>query len=180
MKRIDLCGKKFGLLSVVSFSHSHVLPSGQKRAMWNVVCDCGSSNVISSSNLKVTTSCGCLKKEGLNKKPFGIASFNAKYSQYVNSAKKRGFIFDLSKDQFRKIIEQPCFYCGQEKFTKTQQKNCNGYFESNGVDRIDSNKGYLLDNCVPCCSVCNKMKLDLSVDKFYEHIEKILQHLKKV
>ena len=42
-----------------------------------------------------------------------------------------------------------------------------------GIDRVDSNKFYDIDNCVPCCEECNKMKLNMTTDKFLGHIEKI-------
>ena len=43
----------------------------------------------------------------------------------------------------------------------------------NGIDRIDSSKGYSLDNCVPCCPLCNRLKSDLDKNMFLEHISKI-------
>lgn len=33
------------------------------------------------------------------------------------------------------------------------------------IDRIDSNKGYTVDNTVLCCYAVNLMKSDLSVDE---------------
>lgn len=49
----------------------------------------------------------------------------------------------------------------------------------NGIDRIDSTKGYSADNCVPCCSKCNRMKLDHSIEDFKNHISKIYNHFVK-
>ena len=46
----------------------------------------------------------------------------------------------------------------------------------NGIDRIDSNIGYTVNNCVPCCTICNHMKNDLTTDEFYNHI-KLLYNL---
>lgn len=40
-----------------------------------------------------------------------------------------------------------------------------------GIDRIDSKKGYVMSNCVSCCTTCNSMKLDLTFKDFFEHIE---------
>ena len=37
MKRLDLVNKKIGILTVLNYSHSHIQPSGQKRAMWDVL-----------------------------------------------------------------------------------------------------------------------------------------------
>jgi 5-methylcytosine-specific restriction endonuclease McrA len=43
----------------------------------------------------------------------------------------------------------------------------------NGIDRIDSNKGYTMDNCVSCCWTCNRMKGNMTQQNFLEHISKI-------
>jgi len=36
----------------------------------------------------------------------------------------------------------------------------------NGVDRVDNNIGYTLENCVPCNGVVNKAKLTMSKEQF--------------
>lgn len=43
------------------------------------------------------------------------------------------------------------------------RERMNGEFISNGIDRIDNNRGYVKENCVPCCKTCNyaKRKMDL-------------------
>lgn len=180
-KRKDLKGTIFGRLTVLDYSHTHKSPGGQGHAMWHVSCSCGVKKIVSGGNLiNGVKSCGCLKKDGLNKKPIGEASFNAKYGMYRHSAKKRGFEFSLTKNEFKSIVLKPCKYCGQEPSNLHHAINCNGSFVSNGVDRVDSSKGYLTNNCVPCCEVCNKMKLDYSVDSFLAHVEKIFNHLRKV
>ena len=58
-KRIDLVGKKFGRLTVISFAH------GGNNAHWNCLCDCGKEKIVHSGCLKVgsTKSCGCLNSE---------------------------------------------------------------------------------------------------------------------
>lgn len=52
----------------------------------------------------------------------------------------------------------------------------NGDFVYNGIDRIDSSHGYTKDNIVTCCKICNKMKMDMSLDNFIEQIYKIKEH----
>lgn len=47
----------------------------------------------------------------------------------------------------------------------------------NGIDRVDSNKGYHIDNCVPCCTSCNYAKHKLSQKEFYDKIKKIYHNL---
>jgi hypothetical protein len=38
--------------------------------------------------------------------------------------------------------------------------------------------GYFKNNCIPCCSICNKLKMDLDKDVFILSIKKIYEHLK--
>lgn len=56
---INLIGQRFGKLQVVSRSDK-----ASQSAHWNCICDCGSTSVVSSSNLRFgnTTSCGCFHK----------------------------------------------------------------------------------------------------------------------
>ena len=146
--------------------------------MWNVVCECGKEKKISTANLTVgkTISCGCYKAEGLNKKEEGVSSFNHKYRGYMARARlhKKNIKFDLTKEEFREIVEQPCHYCGVQNSCRTMAKpTANGAFVSNGIDRINSSIGYVKGNCLPCCTICNTMKNDLSYVEFLEHIKRI-------
>ena len=87
--------------------------------------------------------------------------------QYKSNAQRRNINFNLSKEEFINIISQPCYYCGA---ISNQEKLI-------GIDRIDSSKDYTLDNCVPCCDMCNKMKLDYSVKEWLFHMKKIISYM---
>lgn len=181
MKRLDLVGFQKGRLLVTGFSHSHVQPSGQKRAMWHVACDCGVQKVISTSNLTHgnTVSCGCKLREGNHVKALGVASFNHKYKTYVARARshKKQLAFCLTLEQFYTLTSSPCHYCGVVGASATKAKpTSNGAYVSNGIDRKDSSIGYTMDNCVPCCPLCNLMKRDLTYDCFLAQIERIYHH----
>ncbi len=84
------------------------------------------------------------------------------YRLYKKGACQRNLWFDLTIDQFTKLVNKPCFYC-------------NTYIDNEviGIDRIDSELGYSLENCVPCCDICNFMKNDMNVKDFLTHISKI-------
>jgi len=183
MKRIDLKDKRFGRLTVIGYSHSHIQPSGQKRAIWKVKCDCGAYKEVSTSNLTYgTTSCGCylneIRSKGLNKKEPGEANFNYKYLSYKSRARKskKKLEFVLSKQEFREIIIRNCHYCGSVPLSPHTHRSYNGQFLSNGIDRIDSEKGYTLKNCLPCCPICNMMKNNMGYNLFLEHIKRIYNH----
>lgn len=86
-----------------------------------------------------------------------------KYAMYKSGALKRGFSFELSKEEFMIFWKNPCFYC-------------NSAIDTIGLDRIDSNIGYKLDNIIPCCTICNTMKLALPRNIFIEHCRKIVNN----
>ena len=45
-----------------------------------------------------------------------------------------------------------------------------------GLDRLDSSKGYIHGNVVPCCRNCNVFRGRIPVEKFFEMIERIHSH----
>lgn len=84
-----------------------------------------------------------------------------KYRVYKESAKKREIEFSLTQSEFETFWQRPCTYCGDA-------------IETIGLDRIDSSLGYTLDNCISCCIVCNKMKLTMTKDQWFNKMKTIL------
>lgn len=107
-----------------------------------------------------TTSCGCVKFE--TKHPEGKL-FAKRYSGYKSNAKRRNIEFSLTEEDFRNLINSPCYFTGR---TLT--------WESMGIDRLDSSRGYTLDNCVPACFPVNRAKSDMSVTEFFELIRNVV------
>jgi len=77
-----------------------------------------------------------------------------RYHRYKYSAKVRGHKFNLSKEEFMRLLNEKsiCKYCG-----------VGGKL---GLDRVNNSIGYLLDNVVPCCRTCNTLKKTMSKDKY--------------
>jgi hypothetical protein len=69
------------------------------------------------------------------------------YKSYFTKAYKRGYEFTLTEEFFLETISSPCYYCGHFKEG-----------EAVGIDRVNNSIGYVAENCVPCCEVCNRMK----------------------
>lgn len=90
---------------------------------------------------------------------------NKYYSVYKNDAFKKNVNFELTKEEFQKIVKENCYYCGE-----IQEKGFNG------IDKIDCEGGYVIDNCVSCCEMCNFMKGTLSPNVFIKRVEHILTH----
>lgn len=87
------------------------------------------------------------------------------YTVYKNKAKSRNIHFELSKEEFANITKTCCYLCG----TTNEGKKI-------GIDRIDNNVGYILDNCKSCCKYCNYMKKDLKLNDFLMHIKQIVSY----
>ncbi len=171
---IDLTHEKFGLLTVISL---YSADGGFTK--WNTLCECGKQKIISSESLKgdKAKSCGCMG--GGSRKPYGEASINQKYTTYKDDAKRRPCIFSISLDDFKSIVFQDCFYCGEGPQISLRKCRQNGKIPMNGIDRVDSSIGYVLSNLVPCCKMCNFMKLKYSQVNFLSHIEKIYSRQNK-
>lgn len=108
----------------------------------------------------------CLMKEKI-KKPRNKydKSWSKKYKGYVTRAMNKSLPMTITQKEFDLIISLPCNYCGN--------------LINNGIDRIDSSLGYVLDNCQPCCPKCNTMKWTFTDEELITHIKKILDHTKR-
>lgn len=68
--------------------------------------------------------------------------------EYTKSAIKRDIAFELSLEELKTLALDKCYYCDYIKDN-----------EINGIDRINNDLGYIKDNCVTCCKICNRMKI---------------------
>ncbi|AGE57955.1 hypothetical protein PBCVNW6652_293R [Paramecium bursaria Chlorella virus NW665.2] len=91
---------------------------------------------------------------------------NAYYNTRVGKLKKiKGNAKDGHKDitmtdeEIMDMTDMPCVYCGKETIDAVKR---------NGIDRLDSSIGYVLDNCVSCCQMCNMMKGQVDPWSFVE------------
>ena len=166
----DMTGQKIGRLTVLSRAGTN-----GGNATWNCKCDCGKSTIAVGNNMRrgVTRSCGCT-----NKRPYGEAAFHKIWNGYKTGAKKRGYIFELTREQFKELAASSCYYCDKLPAQGVQRSyhKFNGDFIYNGIDRLDNDEGYTLGNCVSCCSVCNMLKGKLHHDEFLEIVEGIYSH----
>lgn len=181
--KMDLLGKKFGKLTVIGIAESKLYPSG-KHANWKCLCECGKTKEITALSLRAgTQTCGCLHKETVRQLGkntslgIGVSAFNTLLASYKIGARKRNVDFSLSKEEFSNLISKNCYYCGS--IPASIYKKSTGNLIYNGIDRIDNNLGYSLNNVVTCCVTCNYAKNKLTQSKFFEMIKNIYErHLK--
>lgn len=173
----SLVGKRFGYLTVEERVSSYVSPNGTKTVRWKCLCDCGNPKDVNGNSLKSgsTISCGCMKNAD-RKLPLGEASFNILFSSYLHSSRIRNIPFLLTKDFFRHTVSKRCYYCGSPPMQRKAGKTTNGIFLYNGLDRMDSSKGYTTDNVVPCCGRCNEAKMSENQKDFLDWVERVYSY----
>lgn len=182
----DLVNKNIGTLHVLEKweSKKSISKSGKQssRSRYLVLCECGNLRIVFGQYLRAkkekATCKGCAYKtrpQSLNRQSIWRRIFKLT----VGNRRKPN---NLSLMDFKKIITSNCHYCGEPpKYKDYLRKNKYAISEiiyANGVDRVNSKYGYSKKNCVPCCSICNSMKLNYTLEQFYTHIEKILKFKK--
>jgi hypothetical protein len=176
-KKDRYVGMKFGSLIIIK-QYDSISPCGSKIVKVDYKCDCGYIGLNKRFGcIKRQKMClKCKKNNQFKFKEKGKSSFNCLYNEYKKGAENRGYIFELTKEVFESLTKENCFYCG--KIPQNIKKTLKGreIYVYNGIDRKDNNIGYTMDNCVPCCKLCNFFKSALSIDEFLIQVEKIYKH----
>jgi hypothetical protein len=180
--KIDFTGCTLGRLKIIERTGKS---TKEHSTMWKALCSCGTMIEIGSRQIRRGFPGGC---EACEKK-YGatirrgrhvidtqVRMENYLYSRYVNGAKRRNIFFDLTRSDFVELIKKECHYCGglSEKESGIIAGNVPRRY--NGLDRKDNIKGYIKENVVPCCLVCNFMKRNLGEKDFLQHLVRILKH----
>jgi len=152
-KRIDLAGKRFGKLIVITQSGS----DNFNNIKWLCRCDCGKEKIISGSSLrhKLTTSCGCY---GIQKLLDHKNITHGLYGEKGSSERRLHNIWAGMKDR--------CLNPNTERYSRygglgiTVYKEWvsnyksfydwsinNGYTDTLTIDRIENDGNYTPSNC---------------------------------
>lgn len=154
-----------------------------KHAIAVCLCECGKEHEIKSHLFKKMKSCGCsqhdsenwISKGAKNKPwqlPYGESALNALLYSYKRGAERRNLTFDLSREEFKKLVNSNCFYCGVEP-NRIFSNRGNGSIVCNGIDRYLNEDGYTKENSVSCCKECNLSKNKRTAIDFLNHIQRI-------
>ena len=146
IKRIDLTGQRFGLLTVSEFYEGK-----NKKSYWTCICDCGNETIVRADQLKdgTTKSCGCYAKDrSLIELP--------DFTPDVAAAKAKSIY---------KHMKQRCYNEGNTRYKNYGGRGikiCDRWLESfenfyedmgsppshkHQLDRKDNNGNYELENC---------------------------------
>lgn len=149
-----------------------VCPSFSKELFYSCV---SALNLATRKNSKCS-SCSKLGRPSSNKG----APFQSLYNHSVYISKHRGIVNSLSFSDFLEFTKiENCHYCGCPVTWREHRRHTKDYSGYN-LDRKDNNEGYMKDNCVVCCEVCNYMKRMMSVEYFIQHCHRVVSHQKRI
>lgn len=155
--------------------------------LWKCLCNCGKEFITRGNSIRNghTRSCGCAAPLINSKRlslPEGEANVRQIYSNYKGGAKTRELDFNLTLDEFRKYLFNKCYYCGSEPSRLHVVKNLqqNNSILYNGIDRVNNDLGYVIENCVSCCKICNYAKQNLTYLEFIKWIDNLVNYRKNL
>lgn len=178
----DLTGQKFNKLTVIKRYGSQKTKNGS-NAVWECICECGNISYVTTSNLNKTISCGCFHgpRQAWNRLPENESLVNTVYSNYKNRANKLNLEFLIDKEYFKELIFKNCFYCGVTPsqiidYTHLRLRKNGCTLKYNGIDRKNSNIGYVKDNIVTCCKTCNYGKRNLTYEEWLDYLNNLVNY----
>lgn len=170
-------GKKFGRLVPLRLDSkigSHLV--------FDCLCDCGKTIKVRGYSLKTknTNSCGCTsRKRGKDHPCFkgyeGLTS--SVWSSLIKGAKERNLEFSITMQQAWELFEKQgkrCALTGEVIVMTQTRKNMSKRTAS--LDRIDSSKGYTIDNIQWIHKRLNFMKQDMDQTEFIELCKKVANY----
>lgn len=167
IRRKDYANKRFGMLTAIKFTKgcTHEQSHG---VTWLFRCDCG--NEFECEMGKVTsgdkTSCGCRKQcyhTGISTKDDNTRWIKRWFNRSRTTAKNRGLEWNINLDQCLTMLDNQRYKCNVSGI------DISLYDRSASLDRIDSSKGYTIDNIQWVHRSVNFMKQALSQSDFIKH-----------
>ena len=102
------------------------------------------------------------------------------YGIYKRRAEKKVLPFDLSRSVFHKMAMNLCSVCGAEPSNCQLMKNDQYTSLYNGIDRDNSELGYVVGNVFTYCGTCNRLKFTGSKKDAINHAKKIVKYQKHI
>lgn len=148
------------------------------RHVADTACVCGSTKTTKVRDLRRNPSphCGCSPDPRNRGLPEGVSILNSLITVYKSNAKKRNIPYTLTREDAVKLFQGDCFFCGIPPTAVHTRKGLKGSYTHNGIDRVDSSKGYELGNVNSCCAYCNYLKGARSNEEFLTKVRIIFEH----
>lgn len=164
----NISGQRFGELIAIEPAAPGVHCYGWKIPRWICLCDCGEKYEAIYAHLrdKKTTSCYkcAFKKTRIHNELSGTF-----WRQIVQGAKKRNIEVSVNKKTVYELFIKQNKKCGISglpiEMAETTKDHCHGKTTAS-LDRIDSLKGYHIDNICWVHKDINKIKWNLQINYF--------------
>lgn len=103
------------------------------------------------------------------------------YNELKNHRNKK-VPFTLTFEEFKSIIsDNNCHYCGDELTYHLHSKVWNeNKSRAHQLDRKDNSRGYEVNNVVPCCWTCNRLKSDAFTYEEFLLLSPSLKEIKRL
>ncbi len=172
---VPMVGRIFGRLTVIGVAGK----SKNGTLKWECACSCSQRITAVGSHLRrgTTQSCGCLVTDLLRARNACGPAWQADFNVHALQARKRGIPFELSLEDYARLISTECFYCGAVPSNKARKST--PLPKKSGIDRLDSTRGYSADNSVSCCRPCNMAKGSMTREAFTASTKARYEHLRK-
>lgn len=180
----DLTGQRFGrLLALRRMTEEE---AGPRYVKYECECDCGRMFAASQHRLSrgKTKSCGCLVRESLSPGyhhgpilPDQGGLWNKVFRSTRRSADVRGLEWSIDNEFVKSLVSMPCTYCGAE--WSREIRRVSDSIKINGIDRKDPSIGYTKENCVPCCTTCNRAKQGMLPDQFIRWARSVVDNFER-
>lgn len=152
----SMLGAKFGLWTVLSFSHTAVkqFPGGirQRRSYFKCACECGAEKIMDMYVLRCggSRSCGCAYVTSLRtgRMPGDppVTNLKVEYQAWINMKRR---CYDPKAKDYQNYSKKGITVCEEWRnsfraFHRDMGSRPEGM---KSIDRIDNNKGYSKENC---------------------------------
>lgn len=165
----DITGKICNKLTAIKFIRTDKVQwsDGRDRscAVWLWKCQCGNEIEAQARYVErgFKKSCGCHVRRGEQSVAYHV------YYKYVADGG------NLQFDDFYRLSQMPCHYCGAELSNCAKRKG--NEFKYNGLNRLDNSRGHDLDNVVPCCWPCNERISDTNHDQIVSWVKQVYERI---
>ena len=175
-------GRTYNNRKIIAFDRIEQKTTHPKRNKYyfTVEClNCGDAVCIELYGIKKNT---CLCMSHRDNANFSVEKTHKAlrkqiFNSYKNRAKYKNWKFDLSEQEFYKLMDSRCFYCNTKPINELYNWSRKTHLKYNGVDRLDSHNGYTKNNTVTCCGPCNRAKNDSTLEEFFIMCTKVVQNL---
>jgi len=183
-KLTDLTNNRYGKLTVIGHSHTTKTKHGSSVHHWKCKCDCGNEKTIRGDCLyrDITKSCGCINKQMGRLHPTwqGYEDISATIFKGIEwSAKTRKIEFDLKIEQLWELYLKQNKKCAMTDIPISFPENALDTTRNASLDRIDSSKGYTIDNVQWVDKRINFMKITLTNDEFIDLCNMVSKKFKR-